>query len=670
MLARLARLWRRRSVDVSAAPAMAAAVSAPPPTFGGDLEAAGISAAAWSQRRRGQGALYSDLSADALAALRTAWPARARETAAAAERILGHEFNLLGSGAFVPADPDRPVRGGYAPIDWYLDPVRRLRFPRGVPYKQWNLYEMRPGNADVKYPWELGRCQHWAALGQAFRLTGDDRFAVEIARELDDFVEANPVGIGVNWTCTMDVALRAVSWSIGLELVRASHALDDAFWERGYSALFDHGVFIRNNLENTYEVTSNHFLSNILGLQFVGAVFAGLAQGDEWTAFAREALEQEMAVQVLPDGADYESSIPYHRLVAELFLGALRLADCQGRPLSAAYRARSRQMVEYLAAVTRPDGLMPQVGDADDGRLHVFDGYGAASPQDGRHLFAPASAMFDEPAWLALAGEAGAWEAAWWGLDIRPRPLPASSEWKGQLFPHAGVAAMRSAGGHFLIATNGVVGTNGFGNHKHNDQLSFEYHHGGSALIVDPGSYVYTSDAAARNRFRGTAFHNTVCIDGVEQNELRPDWLFRLFETSKAEHVSFEDRGDWFEYVGLHHGYERLPQPVLHERTFRLLKASGSLAIVDRLTGAGEHDVAWHFHLAPGVHAERAGETAVVLASGGERLRMTLPPGLKASIAPSAYSPSYGVMVPCVALNLTSRVAVDGGRSYEFTISA
>ena len=80
-------------------------------------------------------------------------------------------------------------------------------------------------------------------------------------------MEANPTGIGVNWTCTMDVGLRAVNWAVGLELVRTSPALDERILgERAYTALFDHGVFIRRNLENTYEVTSNHFLSNLLGL--------------------------------------------------------------------------------------------------------------------------------------------------------------------------------------------------------------------------------------------------------------------------------------------------------------------------------------------------------------------------------------------------------------------
>ena len=161
-----------------------------------------------------------------------------------------------------------------------------------------------------------------------------------------------------------------------------------------------------------------------------------------------------------------------------------------------------------------------------------------------------------------------------------------------------------------------------------------------------------------------------MCVTASSRTSSGPTGLFRLFETFRAEHVSFEDRADSFEYVGRHHGYERLPQPVLHERTFRLSKSSGALVIVDRLSGTGEHDVAWHFHLAPGVEAEHAGETTVTLACRGQRLRMSIPAGLRASIESSEYSPSYGVTVPCAALNLTSRVTLDGSRSYEFTISA
>jgi len=621
---------------------------------------------AWVAGRLKDVRLYSSLAKDRLARVQAGFPRRAAATKTAAERCLRHEFELLGSGPFVPVDPDRPVRDGYTPIDWYLDPVRTLRFPRGVPYKEWKLYEMRPANADVKYPWELARCQHWATLGQAFALTGDERFAQEIAHELDDFVEANPIGIGINFTCTMDVAIRALNWAIGLELVHGSVTLDQKFWQRAYGAMYDTGVFTRANLENNYEVTSNHFLSNVVGLWYLGAVFADLPAGQEWLAFARQSLEQEMTVQVLPDGADYESSVPYHRLVAELFLGSSRLADFRGEPLSAAYRERLRDMVTFLATVTRPDGLMPQAGDADDGRLHVMNGCDAASPQDGRHLFGPAAVMFGDAGWAGLGGEAAAWEAAWWGLDADaeacPVPTPAS-----RLFPDAGLAVMRAGAQHYLLASNGIVGTKGFGNHKHNDLLSFEYHPSGIPLVVDPGSY--TSDFDARNLFRCTASHNTVQVDGLEQNELKPEWIFRLFETSNAEHVAFADTAQYVEYTGRHHGYERFEFPVTHERALRLSKDDGALTITDRLTGRGEHDLRWHFHLAPGVAAVDLGGGAVELSAQGRTWTLRAAPALSPSIRPAAYSPSYGVKRPCVAIDFTARVALDGQSLWEFSIS-
>jgi hypothetical protein len=669
MLARLARWWRRTAC---APPPRAAAAVIPPqtPTFEAAVGAIDMPPIAWCGRRRDTAAAYASISPEALAKLRREHGERVRLTVAAAERLLRHEFDFLGSGPYVPLDPDRPAAGDYKPIDWHLDPVRQLRYPRGFPHRDWDFYGMRPGNADVKYPWELSRCQHWATLGQAYRLTDDDRFAIEMSRQLDDFVEANPVGTGVNWTCTMDVGLRAVSWVIGLDLVRTSPALDDAFWMRAYAALYDHGVFIGDNLENTYEVTSNHFLSNLAGLLFLASVFADLPAGSQWNRFSRAALEHEVSVQVLPDGADYESSIPYHRLVTELFLGAVRLADHQREPMPTACRARVRDMVAFLAAVTRPDGLMPQVGDADDGRLHRFDGGGPASPQDGRHIFGPAAVMFDQPVWMALAGDLGPWETAWWDLDAAAISAPPRRmESVGRLFPHAGIAVARSQARHYLLVTNGIVGTNGFGNHKHNDQLSFEYHHGGTPLIVDPGSYVYTSDADMRNLFRSTAYHNTASIDGVEQNELRPTFLFRLFEMANAETVSFEDGAEAVEYVGRHHGYERLPEPVSHERRFRFSKSTGGLLIVDRFTGQGGHTIRWHFHLAPGIGAERSGAATVLLKGCGRRWHLEVPAGVDLGIDQAAYSPSYGVSVPCIAIDLSLRETLAGERRYTFSIS-
>ena len=645
------------------------AAEVPPRRWAEELAGAGVTSADWIAMRQSARRLFVGLSDDRVAHLRARQPVQVQTTLDAASRVLRYEFDLLGSGPYTPNDPDRrPDADSYRPIDWYFDPVSQLRFPRGIPLRDWNLERMRPGRADIKLPWELARCQHWPVLGQAYRLTGDDRFAREIAHELHDFVDANPVGVGINWTCTMDVAIRAANWALALELVRLCASLPSAFWTDAYDALFDHGVFIERHLENTYEVTSNHFLSNVVGLLYVAAVFRDLPLGRAWARQCRVWLVQEMTVQVLPDGADYESSVPYHRLVTELFLGAAHVAHDIGDPLSAPFVERLRTMVDYLAVVIRPDGLMPQVGDADDGRLHILSGYGVWRPQDARHLFGPAACFFGETKWNALVDEWARWEAAWWGFDSAALDGPGTVTREGVAhFPHAGVTVVRAARNYLLI-TNGVVGTAGFGNHKHNDLLGFEFHVDGTPVLVDPGSYVYTSDPDARNLFRSTRSHNTLMIDGEEQNELRPDWLFRLIEKATPEHLAVVEHDDRLEYRGRHRGYARLPQPVAHDRTFTLSRASGALSILDVLEGQGAHRVRWHFHFAPGVEVVSRGAGRFDIQAARVALTMTTPSELRPTVSAAWYSPSYGVRVPCVALDLECSVRIGGRSEHLFQI--
>jgi Heparinase II/III-like protein/Heparinase II/III N-terminus len=637
------RAWLRRArttpaVDHEPAPP-------PPPSLTEELMASHLQFDAWLQARPVSGGLYSSLPDDVIAGLSTRYPEQASATVRAADRVVRHEFDLLGSGPFVPIDPGRPARGGYRPIDWYGDPVKGLRFPERVPYRQWNLLEMRPGLADVKFPWDLSRCQHWMPLAQAFRLTRERAYAAEILNQHDDFMEANPVGYGVNWTCTMDVALRAFNWAMAADLLQASRALEARELAGLYDSLFAHGHFIERNLENKYEVTSNHFLSNVVGLFGVAMLFRDLPSGHRWLTRAREWLEQEIKVQVLPDGADYESSVPYHRLVAELFLSGARQARHGGNPLSPAYESRLRDMMAFLNAILRPDGRVPQVGDADDGRVHMFSDHGRWEPQDARHLLAPASLMFQAPEWWRADDPWAGWEGAWWGLpSSAAMAVAVPAEDQRQLFPDAGLVVDKTAR-HYLLITNGKVGTNGFGNHKHNDLLSFEFHDQGRPLIVDPGSYVYTSDPDARNYFRSTLAHNTVAIDGEEQNEFKAEWLFRMFEKALPEHRSYAAAGDVTEYRGRHDGYTRLKQPVIHERAFRFEAGTGTLTIEDVFAGEGTHRLQWRFHCAPGVTVT-AERHLVTLSDSARRWQLRAADDLGAALVDDWYSPSYGRRLP------------------------
>jgi hypothetical protein len=95
-------------------------------------------------------------------------------------------------------------------------------------------------------------------------------------------------------------------------------------------------------------------------------------------------------------------------------------------------------------------------------------------------------------------------------------------------FPDGGYFIQRSDWGtevrtlsdaRFLIFDAGAVGDGG---HGHYDALSFEAYARGRALVVDPGRYTYSEHGGNWRRwFKGTAAHNTVCVDGLDQTPYR-----------------------------------------------------------------------------------------------------------------------------------------------------
>ena len=85
-------------------------------------------------------------------------------------------------------------------------------------------------------------------------------------------------------------------------------------------------------------------------------------------------------------------------------------------------------------------------------------------------------------------------------------------------YPNFGLFIYKSPRVYFAIRC-GRGDINQIGNHAHNDNLSFELALDGNSLITDPGTYVYTPSPDMRNRFRSTAMHNTLVIDGREQND-------------------------------------------------------------------------------------------------------------------------------------------------------
>jgi len=140
--------------------------------------------------------------------------------------------------------------------------------------------------------------------------------------------------------------------------------------------------------------------------------------------------------------------------------------------------------------------------------------------------------------------------------------------------------------------------------HAHNHALGFELVARGRTFLVDSGSFVYTASADARNRFRGTAAHNTVRIDGQEMNTIPADDLFALGREAEVRVLEWESTPDEDVLEAEHIGYTRLPGRPVHRRRFRFDKRARAWRIDDRVTGDGRHRIAAFLHFAAGVTLE------------------------------------------------------------------
>jgi len=551
---------------------------------------------------------------------------------AAAGHALERRLDLLGSGEF-------RLEAGI----WDTDHKTGFRWPNS--YCRAIEYNNPDQPSDVKIPWEISRLQWLIPAGQAYLLTGDESFAEGVRDILSEWIDANSYAWSVNWSCTMEAALRIVVWTWFFHVFAASKAwADQGFRQRFLACLYLHADFTERHLERS-DVNGNHYTANAAGLVFAG-LFFGEGRGPcRWADLGWQILSDELPRQVHPDGVDFEASTAYHRLVLELFFFPALYRECCGLDVPSAYRERVIAMARFVAAYSRADGSVPLLGDADDARVLPFGGQGI---NDHRYLLGLVGLAWEVPDLIEqFAGPRD--EICWWlGADVAAR-LPVRDRpaviLPSRAFRDGGVFIMRNAVDHVFIDC-GPVGLAGRGGHGHNDCLSFEAVLEGVHLVTDCGAYLYTASYEWRNRFRGTACHNTPRIDDEEQNRfIRPDYLWNLHDDAKPELRCWQTDTAADMFVGAHAGYRRLRQPVTPVRTVLLEHRSHRLLIHDRFEGAGDHSVAVPLHLARGVEVESLSQRSLRLTGGGRSFLLVWESDLlwRLDIGEGWVSPSYGV---------------------------
>lgn len=456
---------------------------------------------------------------------------------------------------------------------------------------------------EVKVPWELARCQHLPFLARLYKCVGEPKYKNEIICEILDFIAYNPVGYGVNWKCTMDVAIRVSNWIMALDIIQ-DHIDKDT--ENVISkSIYQHCIFIRYHLEDQRDYRGNHYLSDIVGLLYSSTYFKSEGKIKKIQAFAIDQLFVSINEQFYDDGGNFESSLPYHRLSLELAIYGLwrLLAISENNTLcsqsiktmdnhSAEIKKLGRAFGMMLDAV-KPDDNIYQLGDNDSGHLFKFFHYGERLSIE--QFFDKYSISTTDSSWdenelncteikdtidaVLGTGESNLFLEDLIGsvfkknkireqlfymyqetknnenvaLSIRKR-FEYTYEHKTEIrftkqidlsnmrkfyYPNFGFLGLKNNFFYLGVSITNV-GQHGRGGHSHNDKLSFDLYADGIDYQSDPGTYVYTESKEWRNRFRSSLAHNSPYF-GEEQNPIGMN-CFELKQRTECELIDLTDR--------------------------------------------------------------------------------------------------------------------------------
>lgn len=357
----------------------------------------------------------------------------------------------------------------------------------------------------------------------------------------------------------MEVAIRAINLIVVKDLFKESTVLDKKFWAKYDYNLYMHGIFIYDNLEYdslTEDGRSNHFISNLVGLIFLGIYFRNMEKKfyrdnnqKKWLDFGLKYIENEIRSQVNEDGTTYEDSTNYHKLVTELFLITKIICSNNKLSLSNYYDKKLRKMCLFVKDLMMFDNV-PLIGDVDSGKILILENYFEWRTDDFSELIRIYNSIYENKIIINDA------KKSYIGLLLEGKKGVENNKEKNN---RKKVLKEYKEGGYYFINNDnftllfkgGKLGFNNKGNHSHNDQLSYCLNVKETSFFIDPGVYSYNESEKKRKYYRATSNHNVLNIDNKEANEFIDGDNWGIIHNTNTIVTSFNDE----EIIASHLGY-------------------------------------------------------------------------------------------------------------------
>lgn len=511
------------------------------------------------------------------------WPDACSLTMKTADELLGHTFLFQ-----LPWDMEQTQEPVHFPeeIDWEFVP-----------------------DGDNEFVFQMNRHRYWICLGQAYALTGEEKYAQEFVNQLLDWLGKEPwqqENENLTWR-TLEAGLRADYWARAMALCADSAAVTDEVAESFMEGLRVHAKRLLENPRKGFSKKSNWGVMEYAGLYLLGFIL----ENEEYLERARQYLKIALHTQVMDDGMQWEGSPMYHNEVLMAYLETLRIARIWNDvPFSEKELAIIEKMARATMLLQTPAHCQPMVGDSDD--------------TDVRDLLSEAALLLKNGELKAGAFEHLDYESIWlFGAQgFSDYEKIAARELKGGLavLSDSGQAVVRSGwteDADWLYFKNGPLG----GGHGHQDKLHIGLWLGGEEVLADSGRYTY-KDIPERYALKAAQAHNVPMIKETEYAESVDSWIYDGLPQAFPNAVC--QKGEYTFIEGAHAGYVERGITVR-----RRIVAVGSdiYVISDTFAGKEPEEIAQMFHFGESIRlteeeeamaeAELAGECEA--ADGGGR---------------------------------------------------
>ena len=547
------------------------------------------------------------------------------------------------------------------PIQWHRDPLTgtsspNTRFGKTIDYRD----DSQVG--DIKVLWELGRQQFLVPIAVDYCVDQDPSKLEAIAGVLNSWIEQNPYGYGVHWCSSLEVAIRAISWSMTHQFLLAG-GLKHGLFSLNVDVvglqkqIYQHGSFIHGHL-SLYSSANNHLIGELTGLHVLCSVFQFGPKSDRWKDFAWKSILAESTRQVFRDGVNKEQAIYYHCWVLEYFTINYLIAGQTKQKIPDRYVQQLSRMAQFIHDLSPMGMHPPQIGDADDGVAITFSARSSSFYSD---LIETINALAEAVPTSVVGPKALCYQLLYKaGSASTPTPLVETAY--PVSYPNGGYAVLGKPDCH-VVFDCGSLGFPDIAAHGHADMLNICLAIDGGWWLVDPGTYSYHSEEKWRNYFRGSCGHNVLSINKQDQSQIGGPFMW--VKHANAHYQQIRVDRDSQEVSGWHDGYAREGAPRVG-RSIQVNTTTEDILILDNIDCSRETDVALHYHFSPEVVCLEQQDTSVLLGKEGTntRIKVEFPDQFtvtryygdeKALLG--WYSAGLGKKEPCLTLRASKKIS-------------